>query len=252
MTTSNLSGPHDLLLAWLSARPEPSLSTTTLTLNCRRLAESTGMLAQVQGAEKLSQSHWRYQLFDPLYRLGHVEQIAQDRWMLIPPVAIRTVVNENRSVLRLYGARSTSLWQQFHTVFQTCGATLSQTGQDNGPTRWQIEMATDDVLAALEQALSVEVYPDRSDELLASLPTLAQAIAHLEPCQFPQHGQWEQFCPASQLHWQPIQLRQPLPEGLYRPREQSNYACFIFERHPDGKGTTTVLLDQPELNYVAR
>jgi hypothetical protein len=212
-----LMNEYDLLLHWFSTRPRGEASTALVTDACTALAQRAN---EAQVNER--QSYWRYHFLDPLYRLGHVERVGQNKWAVCPPTVLWVGGKRQEGEVHLYGARSRILQEQLQKEW---GQQLV-VPQDKGPALWKW-MGTRADAIELARSVHSELYEERGDVLLASLPSLADAVQHLHAWQLPTAGEhWEFFqvtsLPGGGISWDwvPLSGSHSLYPGVYRTVEK--------------------------------
>src|SRR5262245_15461887 len=126
---------YDLLLHWLSSRPRGEASILAITDACVTLAQRAGLWKP-----DAPQHRWRLRFLGTLHRLGHVEPVGRNKWVVIPPTVLWTAGKSQIGVAHVYGARSTTLWNK---LCRTFGDQLQGILQSYGPTLWQLTGARD-------------------------------------------------------------------------------------------------------------
>lgn len=151
------SGPCDTLLYWLSARGQ--VGDLKLREACKRLQ------SEPEQARRLYYGAGR-----SMVALGHLEKnempLTNHRWLTLPPYGIQL---SNGEIL-LMGARLPQ-WRQLLEADSNVGFHMQPQPEDTGPQRWSVKC----IPTWLETHLSWRA-PERGLDLLASLPSLDQAV----------------------------------------------------------------------------
>jgi hypothetical protein len=148
----------------------------------------------------------------------------------------------------MYGARSTTLWQKLHRTF---GEQLQSLSQPNGPALWKFTGMRDEA-TKIACVLGSEIHEERGEGMLASLPSLAEAIQHLKKGTLPNPGERWKFFQVRQparhhsiAEWVDMPRNQPLRSGpgLYRTTGVP-LARWVHVFQPDGSGLQARALDE--------
>lgn len=242
---------YDLLLHWLSARPQGEASMSAVTDACLTLAQHTD-----QWRPDTYKSLWRARFLGTLHRMGHVEPAGRHRWAIIPPIVLWMSGKNEIGEAHLYGARSLTLWNTMQQIF---GGQFSRIPQHNGPELWQF---TGTRLEAAEFARTIgnEVCQERGDVLLASLPTLVEAMQRLRggSLSVSREG-WQFFRVRPSQHrgfawqWIDVQANQLLHPGVYKAVEGWPPTWLYVSHRPDSSELRACVLDErnPEHRFVA-
>ena len=177
MTTSSVAPkPGDLLLAWLSAKGR--VSRPTVERACRAIARRF----HPEFGDVRSSIH---RLISPLTRIGHVEAV-RGGYVVTPPTLCWTA----RSGAGMFiGARDQTL---FRELVRRLGPRFVEEDPDGPwPSNWR---ATGDRAAIAEAlaGLEIEIVEESGMRLLASLPTLEEAIVALN----------DAAPPSSEVRWE--------------------------------------------------
>jgi hypothetical protein len=243
---------YDLLLHWLSARPRGAANTTLVTDACIALAQRDGMWRA-----EARQSAWRSYFLDALHRLGHVEPAGRRKWAVVPPVLLWVSGPTRTGEAHLYGARSTTLWEGLRKDF---GPQLGTTPQPNGPALWKFVGQRSEA-HALARVVNSELYEERGEALLASLPDLENAVSHFPTWEVPDlREHWEVFrvqrYPGPRIVgvWVRMPSGQPMVPGVYRTVRRQPPVWVHVSRGQDNARWHARLLDDrsSEQSLVAR
>ena len=241
---------YDLLLHWLSALPKGEASTATVDNACAALAQRMNLWRT--DADPRSQSSRRYHFLDTLHRLGHVEPVGRDRWAVIPPVLLWVSSKQPTGEAHLYGARSKALGAQLTKAY---GNQFEAIPQTYGPELWRFS-GTRAEAQALAQEFKDELRLERGEELLASLPSLSEAVQHFRQCTLPKSGECWQFFQIRGTSWEWVSrvITQNLEEGVYRTGDVHPTAWLYISRKSGGSQTQARLLDERngEQSLIAR
>jgi len=243
---------YDLLLHWFSTRPCGEASTALVTEACTALAQRVN---EAQGNEY--QNYWRYHFLDPLYRLGHVERVGQNKWAVLPPTVLWVGGKSQEGEAHLYGARSRTLQVQLQ---QEWGQQFVVVPQDNSPALWKwIGTRADGV--GLAHSVHSELYEERGDDILKALPSLAEAVQHLCDCRLPTAGEhWEFFqvmsLPSGGVSWRWLSLSSihSLHPGVYRTEGRYPTVWVYVSSALKSSGMQARLLDprNPDHHRIAQ
>ena len=156
----------------------------------------------------------------------------------------------------VYGARSTTLWQKLH---QTFGEQLRGISQPNGPMLWQLT-GTRDKAIELAHALGSEMHEERGEVMLASLPSLAEAVLYFKDWVLPDPREGLEFFQVrrSRHHgivgrWVDMPRNQALRPGVYRTASGYPARWVHISHKSDCAGLQARVLDErnPEHGLVA-
>jgi len=242
---------YDLLLHWFSTRPHGEASAVLVGDACAALGQRAN---ELQGNNR--QSYWRYHFLDPLYRLGHVEPVSRNKWAVLPPTVLWIGGKHREGEVHVYGARSRMLQEQLQ---KTWGQQFIVVPQDNGPALWKWVGTRVDA-ADLARSTHSELYDERGDVLLATLPSLTEAVQHLRGWQLPATGErWEFFqvtsAPSGGVsgRWVLLSGSHSLPPGVYRTVKQYPTTWVHVSATPDGQSRQAGLLDpqNPDYRWIA-
>jgi hypothetical protein len=196
----------DLLLRWASCYQE--LRAARVQAAAERLCappvsmerDDPRMAPYLRAAKRLMRN---------LVRMGHLEELASDRFRTVPP----TLVAQEGDRFLVTGARSEALREQ---LARTTGASvLPAAPQHEGPAVWQV-VGNQDVVASAANAIGLTVTRDRGAELLASLPCLIDTLAGAPSEGIPDKTErWTPDAPIGRPRWRRTTADGHAP-GLYR------------------------------------
>jgi hypothetical protein len=240
---------YDLLLHWFSTRPHGEANAVLVGDACAALGQRAN---ELRGNNR--QSYWRYHFLDPLYRLGHVEPVGRNKWAVLPPTVLWMGGKRREGEVHIYGARSRMLQEQLQKTWEQ----FIVVPQDNGPALWTwVGTRTD--AAEMAHSIHSKLSDERGEVLLATLPTLADAMQQLHAWQLPAPGKlWEFFQVTSSPsggvsgHWVPL-LGHSLQSGVYRTVKQHPTTWVHVSATVDGHSKQARLLDpqNPDHRWVA-
>lgn len=220
--------PSDLLLAWLSARGK--VSRPTLDRACRVIAEKF----DERVADDRSPTH---RFVASLWRIGHVEEIAGGL-AVVPPTLCWTS-RPDRGVF--IGARDESLRDELHRRLGPSFLTLHPDAP--WPATWGVAGDREAASAAVAE-LGIAVVDEPGMRLLASLPTLEEAIAAWPDASRPSALSWEVVTDPGRRQWRPVS-GVFVVDGLVRRTDRRPRTWMI------ARGGAWRLIDSPERRAVA-
>jgi hypothetical protein len=215
---------HDLLLAWLSTVGRAGYA------QARRAAESVepDSICMGQAVERG---------LGELCRAGHIER-EKDHWRIVA-----TTLIWRRTCGELYGARDAILAE---TLLNE-GVSLARVTTELGAEVWRIvgDRLTVEIIC---ERLGIRFCNDRSDQLLAALPSAHTALLAVPPLirrNVPIDRSWQQFLAAGV--WGTERARCDLGMGLWRSR--SPLPFIYLWQEADG---SIRRLDRAEHRWLAR
>ena len=220
--------PSDLLLAWLSARGK--VSQNILDRGCRVIAENFN--SWVVG-DRLP----THRLVAPLRRIGHAEQIGGGL-VVVPPTLCWTS-RPDRGVF--VGARDESLRDDLKRLL---GLSFVTSHSDaSWPSTWGFTGDRETATTAVAE-LGIAMVDEPGMRLLASLPTLEEAIAAWPDEVHPSALSWEVATNPSHSHWSRMD-GVFVKDGLIR-RTDGRPRTWMIARAGSWR-----LIDSPERRAVA-
>ena len=238
---------YDLLLHWFSTRPHGEASAVLVGDACAALGQRAN---ELQGSNP--QSYWRYHFLDPLYRLGHVEPAGRNKWAVLPPTVLWIGGKHQAGEVHMYGARSRMLQEQLQKTWEQ----FIVVPQNNGPALWKWVGTRADA-AELARSIHSELYDERGDVLLATLPSLIEAVQHLRNWQLPATGErWEFFQVTASPNggaswrWVPLSRSYSLHPGVYRTVKQYPTIWVHVSASSDGHSRQARLLEPQNPDHI--
>lgn len=228
MTESSVkASPSDVVLAWISARGRAS--TGAVDRACRVIAERFD-------STDFGERSTRHGYVQALRRIGHVEDVA-DGLAVVPATLCWTARLGHGMFI---GARDEDLRKELPTRL---GSRFVESHPDYPwPETWGVHGERASIESALA-GLEIDVVDEPGMRLLASLPTLEDAIAKWSDSDRPT-GRWEYLAAPAWGTWKPSDDVW-VEDGLIRTLERRRRAWVIL------RGGVARRLDTPERRAVA-
>jgi hypothetical protein len=220
---------YDLLLQWLSARPNGAVSAVLLKEACLALNQRA---RDTQGV--LRTSTWPYRFQDTLYRCGHIEHVRWDTWAVLPPTVLwlRGKGKQQDGEAHVYGARSPHLQAQLQ---QTWDSQFIVMAQNEGPAIWKW-VGTRAQSEDFARSFRSTVYEERGESLLEALPNLAEAVQHFRVGASPTGHGWEYWhitaSPTSGMWGRWVPKPSELVQGIYRTTHHPRFGVYVAPKPP--------------------
>lgn len=228
--------PGDLLLRWVSCYRE--LRRARVQTAAERLlgppvdlnAEDPRRALYVRKAQRLTRN---------LLRLAHVEEFGGDRLLTVPP----TILSINGGRYILVGARSETLLERL--ADESGVSVLPPIPQPDGPAA-QALSGDEAAISSAAEKHDITCLPDRSGDVLASLPSLSDVLMAGPQEEIPERCErWEPGSSKRRLRWKRARSEGCAP-GLYRTIRKPHQWYLA-----PADGGPPVRLDSPERRSAA-
>lgn len=215
---------YDLLLQWLSSRPQGEARTALLKEACLALDQRATCTQKVP-----QKSRWPQRFRDTLYRCGHIEHAGPETWAVMPPTVLWLGGKGKRQQgeAHVYGTRSQVLQERLQ---QAWGSQFLVMPQHYGPAVWKW-IGTRAESEDFARNLGSPIYEERGEYLLESFPSLAEAVQHFCTGPSPSSNGWEFWqvtpCPTRGLWGYWVPPPKALTSGVYRTTRQPRVWVYV-------------------------
>lgn len=218
---------YDLLLQWFSSRPHGEARTALVKEACLALNQRAKLAQEVP-----QHNSWHYLYRDTLYRCGHIEQVGQDKWAVIPPTVLWLGGSGREGEAHVYGARSQALQERLQRAW---GSQFIVMSQPHGPALWKW-VGTRIEAEVLARSFGSTVYEERGEMFLEALPSLAEAVQRFREGPWPTGDMWEFWqvtpCATRGVGWNWVALPKELWQGVYRTTKNPRIWVYVSPGSP--------------------